>query len=125
MKIQKGIVCMKYLLLCLSLVFFVGCAEANNNTDKTKFESLKEYCMQLGFLNSKKMIDFILQDLEKSYDHLGGGGISEIKQTYTNVYEVSILQEERVDVFTYEMNINEQCDVSIESKRASAITAGS
>lgn len=68
---------------------------------------------------SKAAIEVILSDLDSSYSEVGGGGISEIKQIRTNVYLVSIPQEERIDKFTYEVSVDEACKVKILKKAPS------
>ena len=68
---------------------------------------------------SKAAIETILSDLESTYSEIGGGGISEIKQIRTNVYFVSIPQEERIDQFTYEISVDDSCKTKILKKEAS------
>ena len=52
------------------------------------------------------LIEAILEDVVNTYAHSGGGGITSIKETATNVYAVEISQEERVDVITYEGDVS-------------------
>jgi hypothetical protein len=59
------------------------------------------------------MIRAILDDISKSYTLPGGGGISKIRLDATNVYIVSISQEERIDEITYELDIDQNCKAVI------------
>ena len=52
------------------------------------------------------LIEAILEDVVSTYTHSGGGGITSIKETATNVYAIEISQEERVDVITYEGDVS-------------------
>ena len=76
-------------------------------------------CKHKLFKKSKVSIEAILTDLDSTYSQVGGGGISEIKQTRTNVYVVSILQEEMIDQLTYEVSVDEACKVKILRKEPS------
>lgn len=70
---------------------------------------------------SLQMLRTVLNDLETNYS-LIGGGISQIKQVATHVYQVSIAQEERIDQITYASSINAACEVSIDKKETTAIS---
>ena len=61
---------------------------------------------------------------KSTYPHDGGGGISEIKQTQTNVFVVLIAQEERIDQLTYELSIDDSCKVALVKKEESTISFG-
>lgn|GEM_PF-2311749 len=76
-------------------------------------------CKMTSVKKSKAAIEVILTDLDSSYTEVGGGGISEIKQIRTNVYMVSIPQEERIDQFTYEVSVDDACKVEILKKEPS------
>jgi hypothetical protein len=71
---------------------------------------------------SSVLIQFILQDLKSSYPHKGGGGITEIKQSQTHQYDVSIAQEERIDRIRYELSIDQDCNVKILKKEESTLS---
>ncbi len=77
-------------------------------------------CRQTRLNWSKKNIEFILQDLVKSYNLPGGGGISSIKEIKTAVYEVRLPQEKRVDVMTYHLTSDTQCRVSLVKKSSAS-----
>ena len=79
-------------------------------------------CKLTPVKKSEHMIRFVLDDLSTSYSHEGGGGISEIKQIATNTFRVSIAQEERIDQITYELELNEACEVKILNKEITAVS---
>lgn len=60
-----------------------------------------------------------MEDLNQNYDHVGGE-ISDIRLSATNVYEVSISQEERTDLLTYHMAVSASCDVNVVKKDISS-----
>lgn len=70
------------------------------------------------------LFQFLLNDIKSTYAHDGGGGISDIKQTQTNVFVVSIAQEERIDQLTYQLSIDDSCKVALVKKEESAISFG-
>jgi len=61
---------------------------------------------------SREVIKKILEDIPLNYDQVGGE-ISGIKLVATDVYIVSISQEERVDQLTYEIKVSQDCAVEI------------
>ena len=65
------------------------------------------------------MIELALADVSANYGFVGGGGISEIAQLATLRYRVSLPQEERVDVFTYEFAIDGKGRISIAKRQES------
>lgn len=71
---------------------------------------------------SQEMIRTILADITINYMLGGGGGISKIKLTATNVYVVNISQEERVDQITYEMDLGQACKAIVKKSTSSAIS---
>ena len=71
---------------------------------------------------SSALIQFILEDIKLSYSQAGGGGITEIKQSQTDQYDVSIAQEERVDRIRYELSIDQGCNVKILKKEESTLS---
>lgn len=98
----------------------IGCV-AQTNTDKnSKVVNMK--CKNSAIEKSSALIQFMLDDMNKTYPHTGGGGISEIKQTQTNVFVVSIAQEERIDQLTYELSIDNGCKVSLVKKEESTVS---
>ncbi len=65
------------------------------------------------------MIELILEDLDANYGAVSGGGISSIKAASSTSYVVSLPQEERIDLLTYEFNVKADGTVSVKSKVAS------
>lgn len=78
-------------------------------------------CKNTAVARSQEMIRTIIDDLSKSYTEAGGGGISQIKQSATDTYVVSISQEERIDQITYVMTINQDCKATIEKRTESTV----
>ena len=70
------------------------------------------------------MINFIFADINSTYSQTGGGGITEIKETATNVFKVSISQEERIDVLTYHLDVGDECAITLIKKEESTINFG-
>jgi hypothetical protein len=70
---------------------------------------------------SQDFIRLILDDLSTNYTHVGGGFITKIKLTATNTFQVSISQEERIDLITYELEISDSSEVKIINKSVDAI----
>ena len=73
---------------------------------------------------SSAAISFILSDLNSNYKNTGGGGITTIKLTQTNVYEVSIAQEERIDKISYEFEVDSACKVKLIHREESTLSFG-
>ncbi|RYY74164.1 MAG: hypothetical protein EOO52_14975 [Gammaproteobacteria bacterium] len=93
-----------------------GClADIKKNSSALKNSNSLE-CKLTPVKQSKAAIEAILKDLDSNYLEIGGGGISEVKQTRTNVYVVSIPQGERIDQFSYEISVDEACKVNILKK---------
>ena len=65
---------------------------------------------------SSLMVTKIIDDLNQSYTWTGGGGISEIIEVASGKYQVSLPQEERVDQFYYQLEVNKKCEVIIVKK---------
>lgn len=70
-------------------------------------------CQMNAIERSKCIIEAILADISRTYSQVGGGGISAIKQNSTTSFTVSISQEERVDLLTYEATIDGKGKVSV------------
>lgn len=75
-------------------------------------------CKDTNLHRAQCMIELILEDISANYTATGGGGISSIKAASSTSYIVSLPQEERIDIFTYEFKI-ENGVVSLKSKVAS------
>jgi hypothetical protein len=115
----------KYCGKKLAAIFLViqaiapGCSADTGQNGANVQNSKRMECKMTPVKKSKAAIEAILSDLDSTYSEAGGGGISEIKQTRTNVYVVSIPQEERVDQFTYEVLVDDTCKVKILKKEPS------
>lgn len=70
-------------------------------------------CQMNAIERSKCIIEAILADISRTYSQVGGGGISAIKQNSTTSFTVSIAQEERVDLLTYEATVDGKGKVSV------------
>lgn len=70
-------------------------------------------CQMNAIERSRCIIEAILADIGRTYKEVGGGGISAIKQNSTTSFTVSIVQEERVDLLTYETTIDGKGKVSV------------
>lgn len=70
-------------------------------------------CQMNAIERSKCIIEAILADISRTYSQVGGGGISAIKQNSTTSFTVSISQEERVDLLTYEATFDGKGKVSV------------
>ncbi|WP_332694776.1 hypothetical protein [Bosea sp. (in: a-proteobacteria)] len=70
-------------------------------------------CQMNAIERSKCIIEAILADISRSYKEIGGGGISAIKQNSTTSFTVSIAQEGRVDLLTYEAQVDGKGKVSV------------
>lgn len=108
---KKGFWFASLLLLAL---FAASSAVSSREHD---FSVENEESCQRSFLEvSHAHFQKILDDLSQSYDHLGGE-ITSIKSIATNVYVVSIAQEERVDLITYELEQNDDGSITIKSQK--------
>jgi len=75
-------------------------------------------CQMNAIERSKCIIEAILADISRTYKDVGGGGISAIKQNSTTSFTVSIAQEERVDLLTYEATIDGKGKVSVARSKS-------
>src|SRR6187431_3410419 len=105
--------------MSITLLLSIGCAAQSNANKESKVVDMK--CKNSAIEKSNALIQFLLDDIKTTYPHTGGGGISEIKQTQTNVYVVSIAQEERIDQLTYSLSIDDNCKVTLVKKEESTI----
>jgi hypothetical protein len=76
-------------------------------------------CAQSALKRSRCMIDAVLRDLKTSYPLTGGGGISDLSLVATDTYAVSIAQEERIDVITYTLALDDRGQVLIQKRSES------
>lgn len=105
--------------MSITLLLSIGCVAQSNANKESKVVDMK--CKNSAIEKSSALIQFLLDDIKTTYPHTGGGGISEIKQTQTNVYVVSIAQEERIDQVTYSLSIDDSCKVTLVKKEESTI----
>ena len=103
----------------ICLFFSISCTAQTQPVKDSKVVPMK--CENSAVEKSYALIHFILDDIKATYPHVGGGGISEIKQTQTNFFVVSIAQEERMDQLSYELTIDKNCKVSLVKKEESTI----
>ena len=75
-------------------------------------------CQDSNLHRAQCMIELILEDISANYQETGGGGISSIKAASSTSYVVSLPQEERVDLLTYELEFKNG-SVNLKSKTAS------
>jgi hypothetical protein len=66
------------------------------------------------------MIEAVLENISTTYTWIGGGGITEIKRSDSNTIVVSLPQEERTDLLTYELGVSEDCRVHIVKRSEGA-----
>ena len=115
--------------LCLVQASF-SCAQDQTRvkaSDKEDIQTMPDQmknCESNSVVKSKSLINFILDDILATYRHTGGGGITSIKEVVTHTYEVTIAQEERMDVLRYELAIDETCIVTLLKKSESTVSFG-
>ena len=81
-------------------------------------------CPKGNLERSQCMIRLLLDDVAKTYDGSGGGGISAIRALNTTTYAVSLPQEGRIDVLTYEFELHPDGRVAIKSRTPSTQNVG-
>jgi hypothetical protein len=81
-------------------------------------------CMQSALNRSRCMIEAVLQDIKATYPLTGGGGISNLRLVATDTYAVSIAQEERLDVITYTLELDDRGQVVIRKRVEGAKSGG-
>ncbi len=117
-----------YIIVAVVLVALIvgGVYVSKRNTSALGYLNLKsnapeplnsKKCKETNLHRAKCMIELILEDLSANYGAIGGG-ISSIKAGSSTSYIVSLPQEERVDIFTYEFEIKNDV-VGLKSKVAS------
>lgn len=106
------------------LLFWIIALSNNVNADAMgqKTMNSNSVCQQTSLKKSQEMIQFILNNLTETYTQVGGGGITEIKLIATNTFVVSISQEERIDQITYELEVDQNCKITILNRKVSAVT---
>jgi hypothetical protein len=105
--------------LCSAFILFTTCSTAEEGNQQTR--NTERSCSVTVLSQSQDFIRAILDDISANYTHVGGGGITKIKLIATNTFEVSISQEERIDLMTYKVEVNDSCEVKIINKSVNAI----
>lgn len=112
-------------LVTASLASGPALADQNTAEPRTKPNQQSENrCTMNALERSRCIIDAILKDVSETYDQVGGGGISMIKQEATNSFTVSISQEERIDLITYEVEVSTSGEVTIANRTTGTKTFG-
>lgn len=106
-----------YLIFFITLIAYASAFAIGKDTMNTESK-----CKITAVKRSQEMIRTIIDDLTKSYTEVGGGGISQIKQSATDTYIVSISQEERIDQITYVMSMSHACKAIIDKRTETAIS---
>ena len=78
--------------------------------------STAQACKQNPVSHSANLINFILEDVRKTYLFQGGGGIGEIKLLKTDHFRVSLLRENVVDDINYVLTTQADCKVVLLNK---------
>lgn len=100
----------------------VGASPATKATPKSaakkdnKPMSLSKKCPPGNLHRSRCMIELLLEDLAANYGGVGGGGISSIRAASSTSYTVSLPQEGRIDLITYEFDVAADGTVKLRSK---------
>ncbi len=90
----------------------------------TKSMGSQENCQSDALARSICIITAILADVKATYTLTGGGGITTIQQDSTDTFTVSISQEERKDLLTYEVEVQSDGTVAIKKRTTGTITRG-
>ena len=117
-----------------SLVAMPAVADSSANVHKappksavkkdSKPMSTSKKCPPGNLHRSRCMIELLLEDIAANYGGVSGGGISSIKAASSTSYVVSLPQEERIDLLTYEFDVKADGTVSVKSKVASTQAVG-
>ena len=81
------------------------CFAARASGQDAAVKAVSKVCAESALARTRCLIQMALDDLEATYPHVGGGGITQISAMATNVYRISISQEERIDHVTYEFEV--------------------
>ena len=108
---------LKKIITCTLLIFCSSSLSANLSEVKLTSNPLLKCSHLVKTISSFKAI---INDTEHSYSAIGGE-MSSIRSARTNIYEVYILQEERIDHLIYSLKFNKNCDVEIIDKKEETI----
>lgn len=76
-------------------------------------------CKPTNLEKSVCMIEMLLADISANYGWVSGGGVSEIRQLSGTSYQITLPQEGRDDIFTYEFKVETDGTVTLTSKKES------
>jgi hypothetical protein len=103
-----------------ALLCFAAPASGQDAAGKT----VSKVCAEPALARTRCLIQIALDDLEATYPHVGGGGITQIRAMATNVYRISISQEERIDHVTYEFEVRRDGTTVILKRTEESEAAG-
>jgi hypothetical protein len=92
-------------------------AQTSVATRQVKMNMSKK-CAPDSLHQSLCKVEMILADISKNYSWIGGE-VSEIKLIATNSYQITLPQNERADIFTYEFTAKPDGTVTMVSKTES------
>lgn len=112
-----------------SVCAIMSCTKAESSASGKATASKTTKAGQVAMKMSKKcepntlhqsicMIELILQDVAANY-HWVSGDVSSIKALSSTSYEVTIPQDERADIFTYDFATKADGTVTLKSKKES------
>jgi hypothetical protein len=123
------------LVIAAALVTFASCNKTDssaatgaveNKTVKTGQTLMKQTavkmsrkCKPTNLEKSVCMIEMLLADISANYGWVSGGGVSEIRQLSGTSYQITLPQEGRDDIFTYEFKVETDGTVTLTSKKES------
>jgi hypothetical protein len=81
---------------------------------------MSKKCEPTNLHQSICMVELILADISRNYGWVGGGGVSDIKLLSSTTYQITLPQEERDDIYTYEFEVKKDGTVSMIGKTESA-----
>jgi hypothetical protein len=93
-------------------------ASKTTKADRVAMKMSKK-CESTNLHQSICMVELMLEDVTQNYDGVDGN-IAEIKTLSPYSYQVTIPQDERADIYTYEFEVKKDGIVSMISKKESA-----
>ena len=97
---------------------------ASDTTPEPRAPTAVTECTESPVGRSRCMIAKVLRDVSETYLLPGGGGISAVRAVARDTYAVSIAQEERVDVITYTLALDDRGEAVIKRRTESSETRG-
>ncbi len=116
-----ALACASVIMSCTKTESSAASAGNTNTVAKAGQVTMKmsKKCKPDALSRSRCMIDLMLDDVMATYGQPAGGGISSIKAMSSTSYQISLPQEERVDIFTYDFDVKADGTVSIKGKKES------